>query len=266
MAYDNGEYRRIFGWETDAFSEEYKTFLRTFLTAFVAEMKRLGVDKQCLYHISDEPSLVHLENYKRAKAQINDIIADYVIMDALSDFEFYKTGALENPIPANNHIEPFIEAGVKNLWTYYCCGQTYKVSNRMVAMPSQRTRVIGAQFWKYNIAGFLQWGYNFYNDQGSTRSINPFAVTDGDYFVPAGDCFAVYPGENGVPMETLHMKAFTMALCDRRAMDLAEELAGREAVLALVESRGEVTFSDYPHDEDYVDELREAVNALIERM
>ena len=266
MAYDNGEYRRIFGWETDAFSEEYKTFLRTFLTAFVAEMKRLGVDKQCLYHISDEPSLVHLENYKRAKAQINDIIADYVIMDALSDFEFYKTGALENPIPANNHIEPFIEAGVKNLWTYYCCGQTYKVSNRMVAMPSQRTRVIGAQFWKYNIAGFLQWGYNFYNDQGSTRSINPFAVTDGDYFVPAGDCFAVYPGENGVPMETLHMKAFTMALCDRRAMDLAEELAGREAVLALVESRGEVTFSDYPHDEDYVDELREAVNELIERM
>lgn len=184
MAYDNGEYRRIFGWETDAFSEEYKTFLRTFLTAFVAEMKRLGVDKQCLYHISDEPSLVHLENYKRAKAQINDIISDYVIMDALSDFEFYKTGALENPIPANNHIEPFIEAGVKNLWTYYCCGQTYKVSNRMVAMPSQRTRVIGAQFWKYNIAGFLQWGYNFYNDQGSTRSINPFAVTDGDYFVP----------------------------------------------------------------------------------
>ena len=266
MAYDNGEYRRIFGWETDAFSEEYKTFLRTFLTAFVAEMKRLGVDKQCLYHISDEPSLGHLENYKRAKAQINDIIADYVIMDALSDFEFYKTGALENPIPANNHIEPFIEAGVKNLWTYYCCGQTYKVSNRMVAMPSQRTRVIGAQFWKYNIAGFLQWGYNFYNDQGSTRSINPFAVTDGDYFVPAGDCFAVYPGENGVPMETLHMKAFTMALYDRRAMDLAEELAGREAVLALVESRGEVTFSDYPHDEDYVDELREAVNELIERM
>ena len=35
--------------------------------------------------------------------------------------------------------------------------------------------------------------------------------------------------------------------------------------MALVESRGEVTFSDYPHDEDYVDELREAVNALIEK-
>ena len=70
--------------------DRYKTFLRTFLTAFVAEMKRLGVDKQCLYHISDEPSLVHLENYKRAKAQINDIISDYVIMDALSDFEFYR--------------------------------------------------------------------------------------------------------------------------------------------------------------------------------
>ncbi len=264
MAYDAGEYKRIFGWETDAFCDEYKTFLRAFLTAFVAEMKRLGVDKQCLYHISDEPGLDHLENYKRAKAQIFDIIGEYTIMDALSNFEFYKTGALTCPIPSNDHIDAFIEAGVPNLWTYYCCGQVVGVSNRLLAMPSQRNRVIGVQFWKYNIAGFLQWGYNFYNDQGSTRAINPFLVTDGDYFVPAGDCFAVYPGENGEPIETLHLKAFTMALQDRRAMDLAEELCGRDAVLALVEERGEVTFSSYPHDEDYVDTLREKVNALIE--
>lgn len=265
MGYDNGEYRRIFGWETDAFSDEYKTFLRAFLTAFIEEMKRLGVDKKCLYHISDEPGLAQLENYKCAKSQIQDLLKDYIIMDALSDFEFYKTGVLDTPIPANNHIDPFIEAGVKDLWTYYCCGQADKVSNRFLAMPSQRTRVIGAQFWKYRIAGFLQWGYNFYNSQGSTRTINPFLVTDGDYFVPAGDCFAVYPGENGEPLETLHMKAFTMALYDRRAMDLAEELCGRDAVMALVDARGNVTFSEYPHDEDYVDSLREAVNELIEQ-
>lgn len=264
MAYDEGEYKRIFGWETDAFSDEYKAFLRAFLTAFVAEMKRLGVDDRCLYHISDEPSLQHLEAYIKAKEQIYDLISDYTIMDALSSFEFYQTGALSCPIPSNDHIAPFIEANVPNLWTYYCCGQTYKVSNRMLAMPSQRTRVIGAQFWKYRIAGFLQWGYNFYNDQGSTRAIDPYLINDGEYWVPAGDCFAVYPGENGQPLETLHMKAFTMALQDRRAMDLAEELCGREAVLALVDERGEITFSEYPHDEDYVDTLREKVNALIE--
>ena len=45
------------------------------------------------------------------------------MIDALSNVDFYKRGIIKNPIPANNHIEPFVEAGVKPLWTYYCCGQ-----------------------------------------------------------------------------------------------------------------------------------------------
>lgn len=271
MGYDeNGEYRRLFGWETDSLSDEYRTFLRAFLTAFLAKMKELGVDKQCLFHISDEPSLDHLEPYRAAREQIADLLDGYVVMDALSNFEFYKTGAIANPIPSNNHIDPFIEANVPNLWTYYCCGQGNEVSNRFLAMPMQRTRVIGTQFWKYKIAGFLQWGYNFYYSQGSTRLIDPYQITDGDYFVPAGDCFAVYPGPKGQPYETLHMKGFTMALSDMRAMYLAEEKCGREAVMkALEEDLGEeyargITFSQYPKEAAWLEGVRAKVNALIE--
>ena len=46
------------------------------------------------------------------------------------------------------------------------------------------------------IAGFLQWGYNFYATQLSDYQVNPYEVTDGEAFSPAGDCFQVYPGEN----------------------------------------------------------------------
>lgn len=258
-----GNYRRLFGWETDSLSVEYRTFLRAFLTAFIAKMKELGADRQCLYHISDEPSLDHLEAYTRAKAQIADILKGYTIMDALSSFEFYKTGAVENPIPASNHIEPFIEANVPNLWVYYCCGQGVNVSNRFLAMPMARTRVIGMQMWKYNIVGFLQWGYNFYNSCHSTRAVDPYLVTDGDYWVPAGDCFSVYPGENGEALETLHLKGFTMALQDLRVLKLAEEKAGREKVLGILESEGEITFSEYPHSAAWLLETREKINDLL---
>ena len=264
MGWDDGENRRLFGWETDAASEEYRTFLRAFLKAFLAKMKELGVDRRCIFHISDEPSLEALDSYRAAKGQIADLLEGYPVMDALSSFEFYQTGACTSPIPSSNHIDPFLEAGVPNLWTYYCCGQGTDVSNRFVAMPMARTRVIGTQFWKYKIAGFLQWGYNFYNSQGSVRSLNPYVITDGDYWVPAGDAFAVYPGPDGEPYETLHMKAFTMALQDRRAMDLAERLAGRDAVLRALESEGEVTFSQYPHSAEWLEGVREKVNALIE--
>ncbi len=271
MGYDeSGEYRKLFGWETDSLSDEYRTFLRAFLEAFIAKMKELGVDKQCLFHISDEPSLDHLEPYRAAREQIADLLDGYVVMDALSNFEFYKTGAIANPIPSNNHIDPFLEANVPNLWTYYCCGQGNEVSNRFLAMPMQRTRVIGTQFWKYKIAGFLQWGYNFYYSQGSTRLVDPYQITDGDYFVPAGDCFAVYPGPKGQPYETLHMKAFTMALADMRAMFLAEEKCGRDAVMKALEEdldetypRG-ITFSHYPSTAAWLEGVRDKVNALIE--
>lgn len=261
----DGVETKVFGWETDSLSDEYVGFLRAFLTALVAKIRELGIEKRCFFHISDEPGFDHLERYRAVKAAIADILADFPIMDALSSFEFYKTGAVANPIPASNHIDPFLEAKVPGLWTYYCCSQGVDVSNRFLAMPSSRTRVIGMQMWKYDIVGFLQWGYNFWYSQFSVEEVNPYLITDGNYFVPAGDCYAVYPGEDGMPRTSLHMKAFTEALTDMRAMQLAESLVGREAVLAAMEEGldAPVTFSRYPHDPTYVTTVREKVNALI---
>jgi len=266
MAKVNGKLTKVFGWETDSLSEEYTAFLRAFLKAFLAKMKSLaGADKRCIFHISDEPGLAHLEAYKAAKASIADLLEGYTIMDALSNFEFYKTGALTNPIPANNHIDPFLEANIPGLWTYYCCSQGVDVSNRFIAMPMARTRVIGAQMWKYNIEGFLQWGYNFWYSQYSVEEINPYYITDGQYFVPAGDCYAVYPGPKGRPYTSLHMKAFTEALMDNRLLKLAESLCGKEVVLAALEEGIEpITFAQYPHDDNYLPGVRAKVHAMIE--
>ena len=173
-------------------------------------------------------------------------------------------GAVGAAIPASDHVEPFLAAGIEGLWTYYCCAQGREVSNRFIAMPSSRTRIIGAQLWKYRIAGFLHWGYNFWYTRFSRREIHPYVILDGGCFTPAGDCFSVYPGPDGVPYQSLHMKAFTEALSDLRAMTLAEALCGRNAVLEAVEAAGEVTFSRYPRERDAAASLRERVNVLIE--
>ena len=260
----NGKKEKLFGWETDSLSDEYISFLRAFLTAFLAEMKASGLDRACLFHLSDEPGMAHLERYRAVKSRIADLLEGYPVIDAVSDFDFYRTGAVGTPIPASDHIEPFLAAGIEGLWTYYCCAQGREVSNRFIAMPSSRTRIIGAQLWKYRIAGFLHWGYNFWYTRFSRREIHPYVILDGGYFTPAGDCFSVYPGPDGVPYQSLHMKAFTEALSDLRAMTLAEALCGRNAVLEAVEAAGEVTFSRYPRERDAAASLRERVNVLIE--
>ncbi|MBR3998168.1 MAG: DUF4091 domain-containing protein, partial [Clostridia bacterium] len=99
---------------------------------------------------------------------------------------------------------------------------------------------------------------------GSIRAIDPYLITDGEYFVPAGDCFSVYPGQNGVALETIHLKGFTMALNDTRAMYLAESIVGREKLMKILESEGDVTFSEYPHTDAWLNGVRDAVNAIIE--
>lgn len=260
---DEGE-KKIFGWDTDATSDEYTAFIRAFLGAFLAHMRARGDDSRCYFHISDEPNAAHLEQYLKAKATVSDLLDGYPVMDALSDYEFYKTGAVTTPIPANNHIEPFIEGGVEPLWTYYCCGQGIGVSNRFLAMPGARTRYIGVQFYKYRVFGFLQWGYNFYYNQGSYDPVNPYVDSTGNYFVPSGDAYSVYPATDGTALESMRIVQFREAIDDLRAMELAGSLAGRDAVIAAIEElTGEVVFSRCVCDSAAMLAIRERINSII---
>ena len=267
MATVDGEYKRIFGWDTDAAGDEYREFLSAFLPALKAELDRLGVLRICVFHLSDEPGLAKLEKYLRARSVVAELLKDCTIMDADSDFEFYETGAFDTPIVSSDHLGKFLDAGVEDLWTYYCCCQYNKVSNRLVAMPQARNRIIGAQFYKFRIKGFLQWGYNFYYTQHSVEPVNPYQCTDAGYFVPAGDAFSVYPAPDGTAYETLHLAAFTEALFDLRAMELLESLAGRDEVMKILEDGIDpITFSEYPHSDEYILKTREKINLKIKEL
>lgn len=261
----DGEEKKIFGWDTDSTGAEYTAFIRQFLTEFLAYMKKGGNDKRCVFHISDEPSLDHLEKYKAARDSIADLISGYLTIDALSKIDFYKTGAIEHPVPANNHIAPFIEAGVKDLWTYYCVSQPINVSNRYVSMPLWRTRSMGMQMYKYNIVGFLHWGYNFYNDQFSVDPINPYLITAADLTFPAGDSFSVYPACDGTAYESIRIIAFHEGLTDIKAMKLCEKYYGHDAVVAAIEEElgCEMTFETCAKSSKTMHSIRERINSMI---
>ncbi len=269
MATVDGEYKRIFGWDTDATGEEYTRFLRTMIPAFLDHMKNYkggrGDDKRCFFHISDEPNLEQLPQYRASKAVVADLLEGYVIMDALSNYDFYAEGIVSTPIPATNHIEPFIEGNVPDLWTYYCCGQCQDVSNRLLAMPGWRNRSIGMQMYKYDIAGFLQWGYNFYNNMSSVDTINPYADVSGEYWVPAGDPFSVYPAEDGTAYESTRILVFHEALEDVRAMKLCASYYGKERVVAEMEAvfGREIKFSTCATSSQMMLAIRARIDELI---
>lgn len=264
MAYDDGIYRRIFGWETSAEDPEYRAFLRTFLAAFVEHMKARGDDHRCVFHISDEPWEDHLEKYREAKESIADIIGDYPILDAMSNPVFYDCGLVSTPVAAVDAIEPFLTRGVPHLWAYYCCAQGQKVSNRFFAMSSARNRCIGLQMYRHGIKGFLHWGYNFYYSQFSRGPVNPYADSCGEFFAPSGDPYSVYPAPDGSARESLRAVVFRDALDDMRALYAAEKICGRETLIkALEEQAGPIAFDRVIDHADDLLRIREWVNRII---
>lgn len=261
----NGETKQIFGWKTRAAGKEYSAFLHQFSAALIEYIDRKGIREKCLFHVSDEPSGLMIFSYKKASRIVHECFKGFKIIDALSDYRVFKMGLIELPVPANDHIKPFI-GKVKELWTYYCCVQAdHYVSNRFFSMPSARTRVLGLQLYKFDVRGFLHWGYNFYFSQYSKGLIDPYKVTDAGGSFSSGDSFVVYPGENGEPLDSLRLHVFYNGLEDMLALKLLESKIGKEKALAVLEEGLEspLTFRDYPHSAEWLLKTRERINRAI---
>lgn len=271
MAEVDGEEKRIFGWETDSTGEEYTEFLASLAPCLTEFLENEGIADTCYFHVSDEPGEKDIEVYGKLSALIHKLFGEkFKVIDALSEIEFYEKGYVTRPIPSENKIEDF--AGkVPDLWTYYCCGPTDKFfSNRFLSMPLQRTRIIGMQMYKYGVKGFLHWGYNFYFTALSVRPVNPFAETDADCAFSSGDAFVVYPAPDGSAWTSIRLKAMNEAFQDMRALQMLEELAGKEKVLEILEDNdGEkynLTFTDYPRSEKWHVLKREEINNKIREL
>lgn len=255
----NGKTEKMFGWHTDSNSVEYRGFLSQFIPELINWIEKNGWSDNVYFHTSDEPTMSNIDSYRKASEYMRSLVAGLPIIDALSDFEFYKEGLVDIPIPANDHIDQFIDNKVDNLWTYYCVSQNYLVSNRFFDMPSYRNRIIGYQLYKYDIKGFLHWGYNFYFTQYSKRPVDPFSETDAGGVFPSGDSFLVYPGESG-PLPSIRLKVLNEGIQDLRALKLLESFIGKDKVLEIVESNiSPIKFNQYPRSSKWQLEIRNTI-------
>ena len=127
-----------------------------------------------------------------------------------------------------------------------------------MSMPAYRNRIIGLQMYKYDIKGFLHWGYNFYNSQYSRYKINPYITTSSDMAFPSGDPFSVYPSADG-PLASTRARIFFLALQDIRICKLLEKHIGKRAVIDLIESEAgmEISFTQYPRNSDFLPDISE---------
>jgi hypothetical protein len=273
MATVDGEYKRVFGWDTLVCEGKYPEFLAEYLPKLRAKLDEWGITDKCIFHISDEPNLSNLDAYKEAKNSVAKYLDGLYVSDAVSHYEIVEMGACEHPVPLIDKAEIFIEHEVKDLWTYYCCWPRFSSTSRFLFITLSKTRALGIQLFKYNIKGFLHWGYNFYNTPYSLKHVSPYKKPEFIYddenpslhAFPAGDSFIVYPGKGGVPEESPRMIMLYEGFLDARALSYLAELTSDDYAKNLLEEHygKPLTFDDFPQSNYFYISLRNRVNREI---
>ena len=261
---ENGVTDYMFGWHVKATSDEYRGFLKQYIAAISAELVKEGISEFTYFHISDEPNPDNLDKYKAARDIIKPLIGKSKTFDALSAVEFYLDGLVECPVTSIETLHNFLPHNIENQWMYYCCHPELTYTNSFIALPSPRTRALGYQLYKYNIKGFLHWGYNFYNARVSQYNINPYVTTSADGAYASGDGFIVYPARNGV-YPSIRGEVIYQAMQDVDVCYALEALIGREAVIKMIDAAagGELNLEKYPQDAAFYENLRtEMVKAI----
>lgn len=266
MVTENGKTDYMFGWHVAADSDEYRAFLPQYIAAISAELEREGIADNAYFHVSDEPNPDNLDKYEVAKNILKPLIGNAKTFDALSHYEFCEKGLVETPVTSVRRIHEFLEHKIEDQWVYYCCGPETVFTNSFIAMPSRRTQILGFQIYKYDIKGFLHWGFNFYNSQVSRYKINPYLTTSADGAFPSGDGFIVYPGkETAYP--SIRGEITFEAVQDIGICLALEALIGRDAVVAMIDEAAgtPLRFDTYPDSDDFLLDLRAKMIAAIEK-
>ena len=252
MATVNGEYKRLFGWDTDSKSEEYAAFLKCYLAELKKFLNRVGVGKNILFHISDEPNEEHLAYYDNARKIVGELLTEYKCGDAISHYKYYENGNVKTPVvvTSSDEMDQFVQ-NCEDFWVYYTGEQLHSgYSNRILSTTSARNRVLGLQMYVSGAKGFLHWGYNYYYGPLSHGLFNPTYNPCG-YDQVAGTSFVVYPGITGKAIPSTRMKVLYEGINDYRALQRLESFVGRTATLAFIqECVGEVTFRYCPQNSE----------------
>ena len=264
VAMVDGEVKKIFGWDTDSKSPEYAKFLKAYLKELKVFLKESGINKNILFHISDEPMTKHITYYHNAKEVVKSEIDGFMCGDALSGYEYYADGTVETPIVAvsSPDMEKFVK-NCDNLWVYNTGDLVYNsMPNRLITTTGARNRILGTQMYYTNAKGYLNWALNFYYGVMCHGVFNPMQNPSGGFSDP-GASFQLYPDPTGVALPSLRIKILNEAFIDNRALKTLESMIGRENVMALCEKHfGTVNYNFCPTNDQLLS-FRLKVNSLI---
>lgn len=206
-------------------SAEADTFYARFFPALVAHLRDQGWLDCYLQHLADEPTEKNSESYRAMAALLRKYAPELKVVEACHTKDL--VGAIDVWVPQLNflhtdyaHYQERQKAG-EEVWFYTCVFPQGEYANRFMEQPLIRTRLLHWINFKYGATGYLHWGYNQWTkDDPFTHTTRPH---NGPPYLPAGDAWIVYPGEDG-PLDSIRFEAMRDGIADHELLSqLAEK-------------------------------------------
>ncbi|MBP3323372.1 MAG: DUF4091 domain-containing protein [Clostridia bacterium] len=248
-------------------SKEGYNFLAQFLPALGEFLKENGWYDRVVQHVGDEPIEKIRNTFRIVCGIVRKFLPGIKLMDAVLNEKL--RGSTDVWVPLNTDYEKnketfehFKELG-DEVWHYTCCGPEGKPLNRLLDMELLRTRLLFYGNYRYNLAGYLHWGFASYQPEESNviEYCNPIILTE--VILPPGDSHIIYPGNANGPWPGARSEMTRMGAedCELLWMLEKENKAKADEICAKVMRR----FDDYETDVNLFDANRaELLKALDE--
>lgn len=200
-------------------TERGRTYLSQLLPALERENRKLGIADRYLQHIIDEPKPENAQLYAFLANMVRTTMPGVPIIDAMDRDDARLASMINIPVTLIDEKRATSTTG----WWYTAVVPRGEYPNRFIDYPLIKLRIIPWLCWKYDVAGYLHYGYNFwYMPSGKSPWLD---VQSGSY--PPGDGFIVYPprGTNNDyrPVSSLRWEAFRDGLEDYEYLRLFQQ-------------------------------------------
>ena len=119
-------------------------------------------------------------------------------------------------------------------WYYTCLAPKGEWANRFVELPLIKTRLLHWVNHKYNIPGYLHWGFNFWGSaSGIVSGADPYddvsgMIVSSGNILPGGDCWISYPGYKAI-YPSIRLEAMRDGIVDYELLRMYAEKYPEEA-------------------------------------
>jgi hypothetical protein len=218
------------GREIQAVSEEGKRIISAMAGKIVTVMRENNWDNRWLQGVFDEPTEPFVDRYKEVVSVLRKLKPDILILEATMTTQL--SGVVNIWCPQvqeyQAHREFFDQRKAKGdrVWVYTCLVPGGPWLNRLCDQERLRQVYVGWACAKFDLQGFLHWGFNFHGERPFEELVR-FHAPPNEY-LPAGDSHIVYPGKEG-PMSSQRFEAHRIGMED---FELLAQLKNKDSKTA----------------------------------